>query len=122
MIQGGGGVIPALLVMALIVCVPVATVGMRLGSMLPGAALEPGVPVLSGWDATWGATLTILGVVVLSVFFAAALDFLGSRFFANPASAVALVYELIKQWVIAMVGASILTTPYGHYVEKRPLV
>jgi hypothetical protein len=122
MVHGGGNVIPALVVMALVVYVPLATIGMRLGTMLPGAALEAGVPVFSGWDATRGATLTVLGVVVLSVLFAAVLDFFGTRIFLNPMSAPALLYELAKQWIIAMVGASILTTLYGHYIEKRPLV
>lgn len=122
MVQGGGNVFPALVVMGLLVYVPLAVVGMRLGTMLPGAALEPGVPVFSGWEATRGATLTILGVVILSVFFTSALDFLGTRLFQDPTAVPAVIYELVKQWVVAMVGASILTTLYGHYIEKRPLV
>lgn len=122
MVHGGGRVLPAMLVMGLLVYIPLATVAMRLGTMLPGAALEPGVPVLSGWDATRGATVTILGVVALSVFGAALLDFIGAQVFGNPVSVAALAYELVKQWIIAMVGASILTTLYGHYVEKRALV
>lgn len=122
MVHGGGRLFPALLVMGLLVYVPLATVGMRLGTMLPGAALEPGVPVFSGWEATRGATFTILGVVILTVFFASALDFIGARLFQSPMSVPALVYGLVTQWIIAMVGASILTTLYGHYIEKRPLV
>lgn len=122
MVQGGGNVIPALVVMGLFVYIPLSVVGMRLGTMLPGAALEPGVPVFSGWEATRSATLTILGVVVLSVGFALVLEFVGMRIFGDPRSVPALIYELVRQWIIAMVGASILTTLYGHYVEKRPLV
>ncbi len=122
MAHDGGNVIPALAVMGLVVYIPLAVVGMRLGTMLPGAALEPGVPVFSGWDATRGATLTILGVVALSVGFALVLEFVGMRIFGDPVSVPALIYELVKQWVIALVGASILTTLYGHYIEKRPLV
>ncbi|MDP3197438.1 hypothetical protein [Tabrizicola sp.] len=122
LVHGGGNVIPALVVMGLFVYVPLAVVGMRLGTMLPGAALEPGVPVFSGWEATRGVTLTILGVVVLSVGFALVLEFIGMRVFGDPMSIPSLIYELVKQWVIALVGASILTTLYGHYVEKRPLV
>ncbi len=90
--------------------------------MLPGAALEPGVPVFSGWEATRGATVTILGVVALSVLFAVILEFIGAQLFTNPTSIPALVYDLVKQWIVAMVGVSILTTLYGHYVEQRPLV
>lgn len=122
MVQGGGNLFVALLVMGLLVYVPLATIGTRLAAMLPGVALEPGVPVFSGWEATRGATVTILGIVVLSVVFAAILDFIGAQLFADPMSIPSLVYELVKQWVVAMVGASILTTLYGHYVEKRPLV
>ncbi|MDZ4087729.1 MAG: hypothetical protein U1E69_13125 [Tabrizicola sp.] len=122
MVQGGGKAIPALVVMGLIVYVPVSVVGMRLGTMLPGAALEPGVPVFSGWEATRGATLTILGVMVLSVGFSLVLEFVGMGVFGDPRSVPSLIYELVRQWIIAMVGASILTTLYGHYVEKRPLV
>lgn len=122
MMHGGSNPVLALLVMGLVVYVPLATVGTRLATMLPGAALEPGVPVFSGWEATRGATVTILGIVVLSVVFVVILDFIGMRLFADPMSIPALVYELVKQWVVAMVGASILTTLYGHYVEKRPLV
>lgn len=122
MVHGGGNVFPALVVMGLVVYVPIAVIGMRLGTMLPGAALEAGVPVFSGWEATRGATLTILGVVILSVLFTAMLDFLGTRLFQNPMAVPALIYELVKQWVVALAGASILTTLYGHYIEKRPLV
>lgn len=121
-VHGGGSVLPALILMALLVYIPLATVGTRLASMLPGAALEPGVPVFSGWEATRGATVTILGVVALSAAFTIILEFVGARLFSSPTSVPALVYELIKQWIVAMVGASILTTLYGHYVEKRPLV
>lgn len=122
LVHGRGSFILALAVMGLVVYIPLATVGMRLGTMLPGAALEPGVPVFSGWEATRGATLTILGVVALSVCFALVLEFIGARIFSNPVSIPALTYELVKQWVLAMIGASILTTLYGHYIEKRPLV
>jgi hypothetical protein len=122
LVHGGGRVVHALLVMGLVVYIPLATIGIRLGAMLPGAALEPGVPVFSGWEATRGATLTILGVVVLSILFTGLLDFIGTRLFQTPMSVPALVYELVKQWVVALVGASILTTLYGHYIEKRPLV
>lgn len=122
MFRSGANVIPTVIVMGLVVYIPLATVGMRLGTMLPGAALEPGVPVFRGWEATRGATVTILGVVVLSGIFAVALDLVGSRIFDNPASLPAMILELVKQWIVAMIGASILTTLYGHFIEGRPLV
>ena len=122
LVHGGDNPFPALIVMAVLVYVPLATIGTRLATMLPGAALELGVPVFSGWEATRGATVTILGVVALSVLFAVILEFIGAQLFTNPTSIPALVYDLVKQWIVAMVGVSILTTLYGHYVEQRPLV
>ena len=122
MVQGGGSFIPALVVMGLIVYAPIVVVGMRLGTMMPGAALQPGVPVFSGWEATRGATFTIAGVVVLSVGFTLVLESVGMAIFGDPMSVPVLVFELVKQWIVAMVGASILTTLYGHYIEKRPIV
>lgn len=122
MLKSGTGMVAAFLLMGLIVYVPLATIGMRLCAMLPGAALEPGVPVFSGWEATRGATLTIVGVVVLSVICSLALDLLGTRLFADSVGMPSMVYTLVVQWIVTMVGVSILTTLYGYYVEKRPLV
>lgn len=121
-LKSGSGIVAAFFLMAIIVYVPLATIGMRLCAMLPGAALEPGVPVFSGWEATRGATLTILGVVVISVVCSLALNFLGLRLFSDPFGLPSRIYELVVQWIVTMVGVSILTTLYGHYVEKRPLV
>lgn len=111
-----------LLAMVLVVYLPVGTVGMRLSAVLPGVALQPGVPLMTGWDATRGATTTILGVVVLSVAGTLALNQLVQTLFPDPAGLAAILASVVVNWVTAMVGASILTTLYGHYVEKRPLV
>jgi hypothetical protein len=109
-------------VRGLLVHLPVATIAMRLGTALPGVALQAGVPVFSGWDATRGQSMTIVGVVLLSLVSAGGLQYLSVVAFADPASWPAVAASIIVQWVIMMVSVSILTTLYGHYVEKRPLV
>ncbi|MGL4319510.1 MAG: hypothetical protein ACRCS3_01475 [Paracoccaceae bacterium] len=101
--------------------VPVGTVAMRLSSALPGVAMEPGVSVFAGWRATAGQTWPVMGVVVLSVFGALLLNLPNVLFFA-PTSVPGLVWHFVSQWVTVMVGVSILTTFYGHFVEGRPLV
>ena len=34
---------------------------------------------------------------------------------------LAMTWTFVTAWIKTMVGASILTTIYGHYVEGRPL-
>jgi hypothetical protein len=105
----------------LLIYLPVGTIAMRLSAALPGVALEPGVSVFTGWRATEGQTLTILGVVLLSIIAALVLG-LPNIFLFAPGSLPSMIWHFLSQWVLVMVGVSILTTLYGHYVEKRPLV
>lgn len=118
----GRGLALALLLLVLLVYLPVVTIGTRLATMLPGAALEPGVPLFSGWEATRDATLTVMGVVVIGILCVLGVEFVGGRLFPDPASVPAVIWLVATQWAMAMVGASILTTLYGHYVQGRPLV
>jgi hypothetical protein len=111
----------AALIFGLLVYVPVGTVAMRLSAALPGVALQPGVSVFTGWRATEGHTFTIMGVVVISVLCSLVLTLPTLMLFA-PLSVPALIWQFVTQWVSVMVGVSILTTLYGHYVEGRPLV
>jgi hypothetical protein len=123
-VMGGGQMAPTFLmgaVIGLLVYVPVGTVLMRLSAALPGVALEPGVSVFAGWRATAGQTFTIMGVVLLGVIGGLVLG-LPNLFLFPPGSIAALIWQFATQWVMVMVGASILTTLYGHYVEGRPLV
>ena len=110
-----------LLAMGLLIYVPVATVALRLSTALPGVALKAGVSVFAGWQATVGQTGVMLGLVLLSVVGWLVLG-LPSMFVFAPGSVVGLIWQFVTQWVGVMVGASILTTLYGHYVEGRPLV
>jgi hypothetical protein len=105
----------------LLLYVPVGTIAMRLSAALPGVAMEPGVSAFAGWRATTGQTWTVMGVVLLSVIGAMLLG-LPNMFLFAPGSVPGLIWQVVTQWVTVMVGASILTTLYGHYVEGRPLV
>lgn len=108
-------------IIGLLVYVPIGVIGMRLSAALPGVALAGGVSVFTGWRATVGQTTTILGVVLLSLI---AFGILTAPTFLlfTPGSLPAIVWQFATQWVQVMVGVSILTTLYGHYVEGRPLV
>jgi hypothetical protein len=108
-------------IFGLLIYVPIGTVAMRLSAVLPGVAMQPGVSVFAGWQATAGQTWTVMGVVVLSLIGAVLLGLPGAYLF-TVGSVPGLIWHFVTQWVQVMVGVSILTTLYGHYVEGRPLV
>lgn len=122
MLTSGKGPLTVMFVTWLIVYVPLVTFGLRLSTALPGVALDSGVPVFSGWDATQGVTLTILGVAVIVAVFSAGLEYIASALILNLSSFPGLLVSVIQQWIVGLLGVSILTTLYGHYVENRPLV
>ena len=39
----------------------------------------------------------------------------------SAGSIVNLVYGLVINWFATMIGISVLTSLYGHFVEKRPI-
>jgi hypothetical protein len=122
LLKGGTGLIGVFIVMGLVVYLPLVTIATRLATALPGVALEPGVPLFSGWEATKGATWTIAGVVLLSLICFGGIELIATRVFPDPTALPAVVVSVVTQWAATMVGVSILTTLYGHYVEKRSLV
>jgi hypothetical protein len=103
----------------LIFLLPVGVLMTRLSAMLPGAALKSGVPILSGWEATRGQGWVLLGVVVLT--FGLGLILQLPLFFIQS-GLLAFVWSSVTGWISLMLGASVLTTLYGHYIERRGLV
>lgn len=102
------------------VLVPVFTFLYRLSTILPGVAIDRPLGLADGWVATTGETPTILILAflsgVMSIVLSSPLSFL------PEGSVLALLWQVVTGWVQMMIGASILTTLYGHYIEKRPLV
>lgn len=111
---------PLLEALTLIVLMPVIILISRLSVALPGVALAPGVPLSQGWDATKGQNLTIAGLVLLTVALNFVIGFVAGLLFHSMT--LSILWQAVSQWIVTMVGLSILTTLYGHYVEKRPLV
>jgi hypothetical protein len=107
------------IVYAILVVLPLVAIALRLSAMLPGAALKPGVPVGSGWAATggeWG-TFIVLGLISAAMSVIANLV----MFVLLDTPALSFVWQFVFSWIVTMVGVSILTTLYGHYIEGREL-
>ncbi|MFP7569374.1 hypothetical protein ACGKZZ_01235 [Marivita sp. S2033] len=92
----------------------------RLGIMLPAAALGNKLRLGEAWAATKGQSATIL-VLALIVVGASIVIQLPSWFNDDPSSIINLVYALVMNWIATMIGISVLTTLYGHYVEGRSI-
>ena len=74
---------------------------------------------MAGLNATKDDNVTIFLLALISVFATLALGMLGGLLSAIPVLGTGIGF--LSQWLVTMVGLSILTTLYGHYVEGRAL-
>jgi hypothetical protein len=120
LMMNGAGMI-GFLVIALIVQLPLIFVGFRLATTLPGAALGENHSFMAGWEATQADWKAIFQLSVIAALAMWAINIIGLYVFGGY-GILAQIWQLIAGWPVMMVGLSILTTLYGHYIEKRPLV
>jgi len=92
----------------------------RLGVMLPAAAMGERLALSKAWDATKGESATILTLAMIVVGGSVIIQ-LPSWFNEDPSSIINLVYSLVVNWFATIIGISVLTTLYGHFVEKRSI-
>ncbi|MFE3838289.1 hypothetical protein [Pseudogemmobacter sonorensis] len=108
------------LLSTLIVMVPLVVVGFRLSSALPGVAIDAPHGFLAGWAATAEQTGDIALVALIAVGANLLLNAIGMALFSGL-PIFGFVWDVAAGWFVTMVGASILTTLYGHYIEGRAL-
>lgn len=116
--QHGPG--PLTVVLGAVAILFLVTVYWRFGAAMPGAALDGGAGIGDAWAATrgeWTAMLSLaLGFLLVSIL----LGLLAALLAIVPV--LGMIANLALNWFLGMLGLSILTTLYGHYIEKRPLV
>jgi hypothetical protein len=113
--------LPALAgVMSLILIGFAAYLFFRLGVMLPAVAMGNRLTLSETWDATKGESATILTLAMIVVGASIVIQ-LPSWFNEDPSSIINLVYSIVVNWFATIIGISVLTTLYGHFVEKRPI-
>jgi len=117
-----GGAIVVAFIVTVVTAFAVLVVNYRLSAILPGAALGQPVTLKAAWDATAGANGDIIVLAIVSALAAVAIDIPGMLLASTGWGAViADLWYLATGWLKVMVGVSILTTLYGHFIEKRPL-
>jgi hypothetical protein len=108
------------LLVGLIVYIPIVIIGYRLSPVLPAAATGAPLRLGEAWSATRGASGAILVLAVVSVIAGWALQQPVAVLNA-AAPLLAVLAAIVVQWITSLVGISILTTLYGHFVERRDL-
>lgn len=99
---------------------PAAYIGYRLSPVLPSAAVGRQMTIRDAWQATapGGAGFVVLAVVSLM---AGWVLHMPGPFLAGGVLFLGLIWSAFAQWLTLIVGASVLTTIHGHFVEGRDL-
>lgn len=108
------------IVLSIIILLPVVVVVYRLSVILPGAALGEKVRLGDAWRRTAGSSGAIILLAVVSILAAIVIDL--PLFVLGSVPLLAFAWGAATAWLKMMVGISILTTLYGHFVEGRALV
>lgn len=117
----GGAVAFGMVLIAILVQLPLIFLGLRLAAALPGAAIGVDHGFLAGWQATRGDWLSVLQLSLIMAVALLVVNLLGIFVFGRIPM-IAQLWTVVAGWAVMMVGLSILTTLYGHYLQKRPLL
>lgn len=115
-----GGPMISLTILTLVVYLPIGIIITRMSAMLPGAALRAGVPISAGWNATKDEFVPILVLTLASGLLLWLPQPIGALVFGRD-NMLAFLWDTLVKWPILMIGISVMTTLYGHYIEKRAL-
>lgn len=112
-----GGLVPGVLGILVVYGLGLV-IGYRFALILPASAVDRPLRLGDAWQATRGASGTIFTVAFLS-----ALAVVAVMLVSLPISDVSLplliVWQVVSGWFVSIVGASVLTSLYGVFVEKR---
>lgn len=93
----------------------------RLSPILPAVALDQPIGMGEAWRQTKGGAGDILIVALISAVVSFLIQLPMELGTVDPAAPLSIVYTVVTGWLQFMVGLSILTTIYGHYVEGRSI-
>ncbi|MCF1481552.1 hypothetical protein FS800_05175 [Agrobacterium vitis] len=96
------------------------TMATRLSTLLPSAALGTSMTIREAWDATRAENLACLGVALM--LYVIAVPVLVTTYLLRDGPIVlSILWETISSAFLMMISLSVITTLYGHYIEKRPI-
>lgn len=95
-------------------------VWLRLAICLPGVAVGNPMTLREAWSASKPVDTQIIGIALILM----AISYVSSQILSpiyGVLPIIAIALKLVVNWVVIMLGISILTTLYGHLVEGRDL-
>jgi hypothetical protein len=119
LVAGSLGSVAAAVVMGLALSLVLGWIGTRLSLVLPARAVDRPMTFGESWAATAPASGAILAVVLILALLNMVLGTLFTAILGE--NLLSAILDLIVQWFTTMLGLSVLTTLYGHLVERRPL-
>lgn len=108
-------------VMWLVATVVLTTIMMRLLTLLPGTAVGAPITLRETVEMTKGENTVFFGLAVILFLFSLPFRIVSLLLNDAPVLFFAL-WDTLSGFVVLIVTLSTLTTLYGHYIEKRPLV
>ena len=117
-------IVPVLLFVAALAAMAAALVVFyRLAPVLPATAVGRPLTFGTAWEATKGASSAIIVLAIVSAVASFVIDLpaMVLSMGGSIGSTLALLWTLGTDWLRMLVGVSILTTLYGHYVEGRAI-
>lgn len=91
----------------------------RLCPVLPSAAINRDMAFGDAWRATAGNDGTIAVLVVLLILSSVVVQLPNQ--IGGADSVIGIIYSLVVGWFMMLIGVSVLTTFYGHFVEGRTI-
>jgi hypothetical protein len=119
--RGGGPFTYLAVVVPLISIFVIAVFMYRLALILPASAVGKPIRLSEAWAATSGTNGAIFVIALASAVCIVLISLPTAWLTWNAVWWVTALWEILVGWVQVIVGVSIITTLYGHYVEKRAL-
>ncbi|MEO1640779.1 MAG: hypothetical protein AAFU41_16175 [Pseudomonadota bacterium] len=118
--MSGTGIGAALIVFVIAAAI-LGYVWFRIALALPAVAVGQPITMGQAWAASSAMKGTIFGVSLLLMGINGLAGVL-TEIVSGLAPVIGVVLEIFVQWLTLMLGVSILTTLYGHLIEKRTLI
>lgn len=117
---GSMGPVAGAILAGIFIYVPLIVIGYRLIPILPSAAVGPRLTIGETWNATSAATWSFIVLAVIT--FLVSFVLMGiTVWLMRVAMPLGILWYIATQWISVLFGISILTTIYGHFVQKREL-
>jgi hypothetical protein len=119
--KGGGAVNYLILLVPLVGYFAIAAFIYRISHILPASAIGKPIKLSEAWAATSGTNVTIFVLALISVLCVLLLGLPVLWIRPNLGVLAGFLWQTVIGWIELMVAISIITTLYGHYIERRPL-